>query len=324
MPSAPEVNKCPVEYDSYRPVDSALHRQIARDELHEEPAIVEQALRQMREWIAKNPSILASRTDASFLLRFLRVRKFSHVAACDTLERFLIMRQRFPAWYGNLDPSEPWVQDVIDSEFLLPLGRDDKGRTVFLMRYANLDIDQHDVVRQIRFFTMVFECLFEDALCSIGGLVLFSDHSHVPMKAFAQWSLTEIRNYIDCVTKSHPIRMKEVHVMNLPLFGATVGEWVMSCCSEKLRSRLKCYPSVDDFVRKTDLKAMLPTAYGGKQDAAKLKQNLRDMLDRNRHIIVGLDAMKVDEKRATASHHPCNRADLDTGVVGSFRKLNLD
>uniref|UniRef100_A0A182JBV6 Uncharacterized protein n=1 Tax=Anopheles atroparvus TaxID=41427 RepID=A0A182JBV6_ANOAO len=324
MATAPKVDKCPDKYDPYRPIDSTLHLQIARDELREEPTIAEQALQQMRDWIAKNPAIVACRTDAAFLLRFLRVRKFSHVAACETLERFLTTRQRFPAWFGQLDPSEPWVQKIIDSEFLVPLGRDGKGRTVFLLRYANLDIDQFDPVRQIRFFTMVFECLFEDALCGIGGMVWIFDESHVSMRTFAQWSLTEIKNYIDCVIKSYPVRVKEVHVLNLPLFGATVGEWIMSCCSEKLRSRLKCYPSVGEFVHKTEMHALLPTEYGGKQDVAELKRQLRQMLDRNRHIIVGLDGMKVDEKHCTAGRQANNRADLDTGTVGSFRKLNLD
>uniref|UniRef100_A0A182PUU6 CRAL-TRIO domain-containing protein n=1 Tax=Anopheles epiroticus TaxID=199890 RepID=A0A182PUU6_9DIPT len=320
----PSVQKCPEKYDLYQPVRSALHRQIAQDELREEPAIAEQALQQMRDWIAKNPAIRNCRTDASFLLRFLRVRKFSHVAACETLERYLVARQRFPEWYGKLDTAEPWVRDLIDSEFVVPLGRDERGRIVHLVRYANLDLDRFQVADQIRFFTMVFESIFEDELNQISGVVCVFDDTNVPMRAFGQWSLTEIKNYIDCVTRALPLRVKEVHVVNLPLFGATVGEWIMSCCSEKLRSRVKCYRTMDEFVGKCNMLSLLPKEYGGSQDRMDLKRQLKDSLDRHRNIILALDDMEVDEKRCLLVKNQTNPMAGEQGMIGSFRKLDVD
>uniref|UniRef100_A0A182WAP0 CRAL-TRIO domain-containing protein n=1 Tax=Anopheles minimus TaxID=112268 RepID=A0A182WAP0_9DIPT len=322
MATVQKVDKCPDKYQPYQPVSSALHRQMAQDELREEQANAEQALQQMREWIAKNPAIQACRTDANFLLRFLRVRKFSHMAACETLERYLVSRQRFPAWYSKLDTAEPWVNVMIDSEFVVSLGRDNLGRIVYLVRYANLDIDRFDVTEQIRFFTMVFESIFADELNQIAGIVCLFDDTNVPMRAFAQWSLTEIKNFIDCVTKAFPIRVKEVHVVNLPLFGVTVGEWIMSCCSEKLRSRLKCYRSMEEFVTKTNLLSLLPKEYGGKQEAADLKRQLKETLDHYRNVILALDDMKVDEKQSASLKNHNNS--LDAGVIGSFRKLDVD
>uniref|UniRef100_A0A182N7T0 CRAL-TRIO domain-containing protein n=1 Tax=Anopheles dirus TaxID=7168 RepID=A0A182N7T0_9DIPT len=324
MASVQKVDKCPEKYDQYRPVSSALHRQIARDELREEPAIVEQALQQMRDWIAKNPAILACRTDANFLLRFLRVRKFSHVPACETLERYLVQRQRYPAWYSKLDTAEPWVQTMIDSEFVIPLGRDVLGRIVFLVRYANLDVDRFEVTDQIRFFTMVFESLFADELNQISGIVCIFDETNISMRAFAQWSMTNIKNYIECVTKALPIRVKMVHVANMPLFGATVGEWVMSCCSEKIRSRLKCYRSVEELITKTDLLKLLPAEYGGTQKSVDLRNQLRKSLDHHRNVILALDDMKLDEKHCAAMKNQSNPSNGDPGIIGSFRKLDVD
>ncbi|XP_053675404.1 clavesin-2-like [Anopheles nili] len=324
MAAVPTVDKCPEKYDSYQLVDSELHRQIARDELREDRTIVEQALQQLREWIAKNPAILACRTDTNFMLRFLRVRKFSHNATCETIERYLMARQRIPTWYQRLDTAEPWVQVMIDSEFVVPLGRDEKGRMVFLIRYANLDYVRFSVIDQARFFSMVFECLFQDELTQIAGLVCILDDSNVSMQVFIQWTLTDIRNIIDCVTKAFPIRVKEVHVINLPLFGATVGQWIMSCASEKLRSRLMCYHSVEEFLSKTNLKPMMPKEYGGKQDVKDLKQQLRDMLDHHRNIILALDDMRVDEKRCEVLKTQSNLPPAEAAMVGSFRKLDVD
>ncbi|XP_050075169.1 clavesin-2-like [Anopheles maculipalpis] len=320
MATVQKVDKCPEKYDTYAPVASELHRQIAQDELREDRTIVEQALQQMRDWIAKNPAILSCRTDANFLLRFLRVRKFSHLAACETLERYLAVRQRYPAWYSKLDTAEPWVKDVIDCEFIVPLGRDDLGRIVYLIRYANLDIDRFGVTDQVRFFTMVFEAIFANELNQIAGIVCILDDTNVSMRAFAQWSLTDVKNYIDCVMKVFPVRVKEVHVVNLPLFGATVGEWVLSCCSEKLRNRFRCYRSVEEFIGKTSLLSLMPKEYGGKQEAADLKRKLKEELDHYRNVILALDDMKLDEKRSAA----WKSQNTDAGMIGSFRKLDVD
>ncbi|XP_058066231.1 clavesin-2-like [Anopheles bellator] len=322
--AVPTVAKCPPNYDPYRPVDSTLHRQLARDELREETAIAEQALQQIRDWIAKNPAILTCRTDYPFLLRFLRVRKFAHLAACETLERYLAMRQRFPAWFATLDTTEPWVDELIDSEFILPLGRDAKGRQVLLVRFGRVDIDRFSVSQQIRFITMIQECLFEDERDQISGTVTISDHSHVPMRAFALWSFTDIKNYVDCINKSIPLRVREVHVLNLPLFASSVGEWIMSCCSEKLRSRLKCYSSVDAFLSTTDLRPLLPKEYGGEQDASDLKRQLRQTLSHHKDVLLGLDGMKLDQKRCASIWNPSECTELDSGAIGSFRKLDVD
>ncbi|XP_050090830.1 clavesin-2-like [Anopheles aquasalis] len=324
MAGVPKVNKCPSKYDSYQPVDSSLHRQIARDDLREEPVIAEQALSQLRGWIAKNSAIHSCRTDARFLLRYLRVRKFAHVASCETLERNLAMRQRFPEWFSRLDTSEPWVQEMIDSEFILPLGRDDTGRAAFLVRWANLDIERFTIAHQLRFNQMILECLFEDDRSQIAGTVTISDHSNIPMKMIAQWSFTDIKNYIDCVNKSIPVRVREIHVVNLPMFAATVGEWIMSCCSEKLRSRLKCYGSMEACISATNLKKLLPKEYGGQRDVSEMKQELRQMLDQHREVLLALDDMKIDEKRCASIWNQSQRTDLESGAIGSFRKLNVD
>ncbi|XP_035787466.1 clavesin-2-like [Anopheles albimanus] len=324
MAVVPTVDKCPAKYDPYRPVDSSLHRQIAIDDLREEPVMAEQALGQLREWIAKNPAIHACRTDARFLLRFLRVRKFAYVASCETLERNLAMRQRFPEWFSHLDTSEPWVQEMIDSEFILPLGRDELGRSVILYRWANFDTERFTVAQQIRFVQMILECLFEDERNQIAGTVTISDHSNEPMKTFAQWSFTDIKNYIDCVNKSIPVRVREVHVVNMPMFASTVVEWIMSCCSEKLRSRLKCYASLEAFISTTNFKSMLPKEYGGEQEVSEMKRELRQMLDQHREVLLALDDMKIDEKRCTSIWNQNQRTDLESGAIGSFRKLNVD
>lgn len=72
-------------------------------------------------------------TDAPFLLRFLRTKKYSIPQACSMLERYLTIRQMYPQWFQKLDPLDPKIAAVIDAGYLLPLPkRDTEGRRVVL------------------------------------------------------------------------------------------------------------------------------------------------------------------------------------------------
>ena len=106
---------------------------IARAELREDVNTREQALERFREWISKDSSIKNCRTDAVFLLRFLRTKKFSLPLAQEMLKRYLTMRQLYPDWFQNLDINDPDLEAIIDSGYLVPLlERDEHGRQVIL------------------------------------------------------------------------------------------------------------------------------------------------------------------------------------------------
>ena len=69
------VDKAPASYEKYVLNVSEKYKNIAENDLREDDNVRNPALKQMREWIAKHPHIKRCRTDASFLLRFLRPKK---------------------------------------------------------------------------------------------------------------------------------------------------------------------------------------------------------------------------------------------------------
>lgn len=92
-------------------------RKIAKDELRETDEIRENAITAMRDWAMKNNRLEKLRLDTSFLLRYLRFKKFSIPMAQDDLERYLILRKyRENGVYmlQNFDFRAPEVLDLID------------------------------------------------------------------------------------------------------------------------------------------------------------------------------------------------------------------
>lgn len=326
----PGVEKCPTLYEDYEFSLSESYRKIAQKELHESEEIRTQALRQMREWIAKNPAILKCRTDGSFLLRFLRVRKFNHVAACENLGRYLVLRQKFAEWFQKLDVSEPWVDEMIDDWPILPLGYDDRGRLVIMIKMGNFNVERFNNVDQIRMMMMILESYYEEEKMQVAGCVYVFEDTGLTMSHVAQWSLTDIKNFVDAVNHTIPMRIKEVHAVNLPRYAVAVAELCLGFASAKLKARVHCHRSMESLTKMV-AQSMLPKEYGGEAPIADFKKQLRERLTKNRDIILGLDQMEVDQsKYATlwkdegpSGDGACGTRDA-FGVVGSFRKLNVD
>lgn len=323
--SAPSVDKCPKKYDEYSFALTKQYREIALDELHESDERRAQSLTQMREWISKNPAIKSCRTDGPFLLRFLRVRKFNVMAACENLERYLAMRQRLSSWFQKLDPKEQWVADIMDDWPILPLGYDEQGRLLILLSMGNFDLEKFTNVHQIRLTTMILESYFEDEKFSIAGCVCIFDYSGITMAHIAAWPILDIKNVIDCVMRSIPIRLTEVHSVCLPRFAVSVGDLILSCMNEKLRKRVHCHRTMEDLTKMVKV-SYLPKEYGGEVPIAEFKQRLKEQLAKYREHILDLDLMQIDTSKYANKWKDsyAEGSEGDFGVIGSFRKLNVD
>lgn len=112
---------------------SELARKIAKSELREDKDMRESCLKQMREWIAKNQDIENIRLDDTFLLRFLRNKKFSIPMAQQQLLKYLNMRRVMDNLVYNIDFLEEGVRNLIDNGyvFVSPI-RDRYGRRTVL------------------------------------------------------------------------------------------------------------------------------------------------------------------------------------------------
>jgi len=106
-----KFSKATVDANDYVLCEKIL--QIARQELREDEAIREQSLQNFYTWINKNADIKNIRCDDNFLLRFLRVKKFSLPMAQQTLLKYLNLRKTFPEMATKLDFLDPVLNDLI-------------------------------------------------------------------------------------------------------------------------------------------------------------------------------------------------------------------
>ncbi|XP_055630586.1 alpha-tocopherol transfer protein-like [Toxorhynchites rutilus septentrionalis] len=324
------VEKCPKQFDEYRCSLSEKFRQLAMEQLREDDTLREQALEAMRVWIAKHPYIRRCRTDSLFLLRFLRQRKFSIPLACETLERYLAMRQTFPHWFQKLDPTHPDMKELIADDVFQALGFDDKGRILILIKSKNFNVEKFTLVHLIRYLHMYMEIMSCDERIQVGGIVLIVDCLDTTMMHFTLFNLSDMKNMMPYINHLLPVRCKEIHVIRLPKMSVALVEILFSFVSPKLKHRFHFHKTMIDAKKHLD-KSLLPAEYNGTNDSQELTQTFHRQIHESKDELAMLDEMEIDITKYTAlwnQNHPtggCGRAsEIETGMVGSFRKLNID
>lgn len=318
------ANKPENDYDPYVCSLSGDLKTQAKDELHEDDNIRRQALAQFREWITKHPHIKKCRTDAVFLLRFLRTKKFSVPAACEMLERYLTIRQLFPQWFTKLDIEDPAISEIFDNGYLVPLPtRDEFGRQVIFSVAGKFDPYKFTSVQMARVHSLICEALLDDEDSQVAGYVYVNDESGMNMGFVSLWSLTDLRSIVKCIQNSTPMRHKETHFINIPHYANRIIELGVSMLSDKLKKRIIVHKSVDALKTKINPN-ILPLEYGGTVPMADMIKEFKAKLVKRRAAILALDDMHIEVTKDATNFAGNDIGDIDAGVVGSFRKLEVD
>lgn len=196
----PKLSTTPDNFDPYVCSLNSKFKKMAQEELREDDNIRGQALAQFREWIAKHPHIKKCRTDAVFLLRFLRTKKFSVPAACEMLQRYLTIRQLYPQWFQKLDIEDKALEEIIDMGYLVPLPmRDENGRQLILSCGGKFDTHRFTSAQMARVHSLVCESLLDDEESQVAGYSHVNDESGMSMSLISLWTLSDIKNMLGCI-----------------------------------------------------------------------------------------------------------------------------
>uniref|UniRef100_A0A182QBP9 CRAL-TRIO domain-containing protein n=1 Tax=Anopheles farauti TaxID=69004 RepID=A0A182QBP9_9DIPT len=346
----------PASYQQYSWTLTDKLRKTAKSELREDENLRSQGLAQMREFIAKSPHIKRCRTDALFLLRFLRTKKYSIPQACAMLEKYLTVRQTNPAWFERMDIEDPEIEAVIDGGYIVPLlERDDHGRQVILSVAGNLDLSRVSSALLARVHFLVQEVLADDEQSQICGYVHCVDERELSMKLMGMWSLVDIKKVADCIQNGLPSRINAFNLIGMPSTAATLMEFCVSLLSDKLRKRInltllpqpvlgkvecgrapliprgqghyhggfRLFRTVEDFAGKINRK-ILPKEYGGTVPMAEMVAQFKERCRRKRAQLLAMDEMHIELSKLPGHCADSCRRDLDAGMIGSFRKLEVD
>lgn len=244
--------------------------------------------------------------------------------ACEMLEKYLIIRQLYPQWFQKLDIEDPDILNILETGYLVPLmERDDKGRQVIFSSAGKFDNTRYTSCQMARAHSLVCETLMDDEESQIAGYTHINDESGLTMGFLSLWSLTDLRNMLKCIQNSTPMRQKESHFINLPSYANMIMEFSMNILSDKLRKRVVIHKSLDELKNRIN-PAILPKEYGGTVPINEMIKEFLVKCRKTRAKVIALDDMYIEITKSSTSWLNNDDSQIEKGVVGSFRKLEVD
>lgn len=235
-------------------------QRIAEEDLGETPTRRKESLEKLAKLISEEPE-LDARTDAEFLLRFLRVRKYNVEAAMQTIRNYYYNRSACDSVYREFLPSAvpPSARKLA---MVLP-GKDRRGRPVFL---CNIGAWNPKEVTQAVFQRACLMCLdfmTSDPSAQTVGMVLIMDCQDFAVENALSFKPGLIKRGIEYLQDCMPSRLKAFHVVRqanaFDIFYAIMKPFMKS----KLTRRFKFHGENFGSLHEEISPDQLPAQFGG-------------------------------------------------------------
>lgn len=148
--------------------------------------------------------------------------------------------------------------------------RDEYGRPIILFKFSNVKPDSSPCIFQDGMTTLkiLFEVLGEVEEFLIRGIVLILDISGMGLNYLKVAPVEDVVKILKNGEKCVAMRMKGVHIVNVPPVLSFAYNLIMKHAQPKMRERIRFYKNFDevDFIDKKHL----PKEYGGTRPMAEL------------------------------------------------------
>lgn len=274
---------------------------LAETELCETQSSRKKCLRELRQWLKGQKHLESVRTDNSFLLRFLRFKKFDVDTTKSVIDKYVHMRTHHPEWFHGLDIQDPKMRELMSSGYLFVLPqRDGNGRRVIFSRASAVDAGRFTACDIMRAHILVYETLLTDEENQIKGLTYVFDEREINFSHLAIWSPSEISKAFSCCERALPLRHQEIHFVHLPWTMAIVFQFAKNLLSQKLRERFQTHASFEKLAKEFDSE-ILPESCGGKTPNEEMIRSWLEELEAKRDEVLNLDEMRYGLKAVGSS-----------------------
>ncbi|KAF7274974.1 hypothetical protein GWI33_012365 [Rhynchophorus ferrugineus] len=294
----------------------------AEEELRETENVRTECLRQLKVWIQQNQDVENCITDDNFLLRFLRVKKFSIPMAQQTLLKYLNFRKRFDHIFRNLTLNDDKVNELLTNGYIFvsPV-RDSQGRRVILYDLSKFDPKRYTGTDMARAHAITYETLLTEEENQILGVVHVADIGAINASFVTLFTVTEFGTLIKWGEQSFPMRHKEIHLINMPQALRYVYDFARSNITQKLKERISVHDGKSTASQSIELEA-LPAEFGGHVPAKDMITWWTRQVDAKAKRILATDDIRLLSDAGIIRSKTARR-DAEN-MIGSFRKLEVD
>ncbi|CAF4916291.1 unnamed protein product [Pieris macdunnoughi] len=292
-----------------------------REELNENVETRDKDLEHIKEWLKKEPH-LPDEFDDQRIMTFLRGCKFSLEKAKRKLDMYFTMRTAVPEFFTNRDVTLPELQEILKIVQMPPLpGLTPDGRRVVLMRGMDKDAQTPNVADAFKLALMMGDVRLKEETEGVAGDIYVLDASVATPTHFAKFTPTLVKKFLVCVQEAYPVKLKQVHIINVSPLVDKIVNFVKPFLKEKIRERIFIHGDVNELYKHFP-QEMMPSEYGGKAGP---------MDDLHNAWVKKMEEYKAwfaeqEEVKANEALRPGKPTNYDElfGIDGSFRQLVID
>lgn len=281
-------------------------------------------LKTIRNWINKQGH-LPNNVDDHLLLRFLHSCDFSLEKTKITIDLFFTLRAGAPEFFSNRDPSHPRLQNALKVADMAPLPHLTPERNQLLMYRLNDPEGDFNMTDAIKMTLMIGDVrMHTDEVIPNGEIPIF-DMQGAGLRHLTTIALPSIRKYMMYTQEAHPVRLKQIHVINVPSFWDKVMMLVKPFLKSEIAALIKLHVPGSKTLYDYVPKKLLPEEYGGDLPSiTKIKEEWKKKVEENRELFLDESRWKIDESRRVLDKSKGPAAPNIFGTEGSFRTLCID
>ncbi|XP_050311146.1 clavesin-2-like isoform X2 [Anthonomus grandis grandis] len=276
----------------------------------------------INEWVSCQAHF-PENIDKRFIRNILRGCKHSVEKTKQRLEQHLIARHMYPEVYSNRSPfSKDIVQamDVINIAVMPKLT--ESGHRLFALSLNRFDPSEFSFVSGVKLFFMLYELMMASDIIYSGDIAIF-DAANCTTSHLTKVFGTFLRTTTMLLKEAYAIRLKGVYVVNAPSVIAKMMAAIKPIVHAKVRNSIYIHEDSRHVLDRFGPE-YLPSTFGGTlKPLREITSDCYDVLNDNADWFEGQNSVKITRPPKKVQKRLLLE-DLDLGLEGSFRKLEID
>ncbi|XP_039315649.1 alpha-tocopherol transfer protein-like [Solenopsis invicta] len=300
---------------------SIIRKITLEEEVKKNPQLKLSDIQSLREWCEKQPHL--PKIEDSFLALFLHSNYYHIEAAKNTIENYYTTRTHVPEFFCNRDPlGEKELRQifkVVAYSLLSELTKE--GYTMVYTQLLDDDPSHYNLNAVIKYFFMLCDIHFLTNDTN-NGLVFIGNADKLSFGHVARISPLAAKKALYYVQEAMPVRLKEIHVINVPPAMELLMNIVKPFMKKEMINMIHFHSSLESLSKYIPIDALPNEAFGNGGSIQELNEIQIKRLEDYREWFLQDEATgRVNEALRIGKSKSAN--DL-FGVEGNFRKLDID
>lgn len=142
------------------------------------------------------------------------------------------------------------------------------GRRVSILRGEDKNAPTPNVTECMKLLLMFGDIRLLEEHVGVAGDVFIFDASVATPSHFAKFTPSAVKKFLICAQEAYPVKLKEIHIINISPLVDTIHNFVKPFLKEKIRQRIHFHSNLESLYKFIP-KQMLPIEYGGDQGSIK-------------------------------------------------------